>query len=120
MRSGRAIPMIALAAQHAPIERELREAMTRVFASGRYILGPEVEAFERAMASWHGVEHAIGCASGSDALVLSLLALGVGPGDEVLVPAFSFVATAEAVARVGARPVFLDIDARTFDLGDDI
>lgn len=117
--SRRAIPMIDLFREHAAIERELRAAIDRVLASGRFILGPEVEAFERALAEKLGAKHAIACASGSDALLLSLLAAGVKKGDEVLTTAFSFVATAEAIVRAGARPVFLDIDPHTYDLGDD-
>jgi dTDP-4-amino-4,6-dideoxygalactose transaminase len=85
-------------------------ATTRVIASGRYILGPEVEAFEREAAAYLGAPHAVACSSGTDALVLALRCLDVGPGDEVVVPAFTFIATAEAVARVGARPVFADVD----------
>lgn len=111
--------MIDLAREHAEIEGELRAAIDRVLASGRFILGPEVESFERALAAKLGVAEAVGCASGSDALVLALLAAGIGPGDEVLTTSFSFVATAEAIARIGAIPVFLDIDPKTYDLGDD-
>lgn len=111
--------MIDLFREHAPIEHELRAAIDRVLSSGRFILGPEVEAFELALAEKLGAKHAIACASGSDALLLSLLAAGVKKGDEVLTTAFSFVATAEAIVRAGARPVFLDIDPHTYDLGDD-
>jgi dTDP-4-amino-4,6-dideoxygalactose transaminase len=112
--------MIDLVREHAAIERDLRAAIDRVVASGRFILGPEVESFELALAEKLGVKHAIGCASGSDALLISLLASGVAPGDEVLTTAFSFVATGEAIARVGAVPVFLDIDPKTYDLGEDL
>lgn len=111
-----AIPLVDLAAQHAPLRAELLQAFERVLDSQSYILGPEVSAFEAEIAELIGVEHAIGVSSGTDALLLALTALGVGPGDEVLVPAFSFFATAGCVARVGARPVFVDIDPHTFNM----
>ncbi|HET8932895.1 MAG TPA: aminotransferase class I/II-fold pyridoxal phosphate-dependent enzyme, partial [Polyangiales bacterium] len=110
------IPLVDLAAQHAPLQPELSRAFERVLASQSFILGPEVSAFEAEIAAVIGVPHALGVSSGTDALLLSLLALGVGPGDEVIVPAFSFFATAGCVARVGARPVFVDIDPETFNI----
>lgn len=88
--------------------------LTEVAASGRYILGPEVEAFEREFAGYLGVRHCIGVANGTDAIQIALRALGVGPGDEVVVPSFTFYATAEAVANLGAAPVFCDVDPATF------
>jgi dTDP-4-amino-4,6-dideoxygalactose transaminase len=95
--------------------RELLDApISRVVDSGRFILGPEVETFEQEFAEYLGVGHVVGVGNGTDALVIALRALGVGPGDEVVVPSFTFYATAEAVVNVGARPVFCDIDAETF------
>src|SRR5690606_14178369 len=89
-------------------------AVKRVLASGRYILGPEGAALEKSIAEFVGVPHAVAMNSGTDALHLALRAAGVGPGDEVVVPGFTFVATAEAVSYTGAKPVFCDIDAATF------
>jgi dTDP-4-amino-4,6-dideoxygalactose transaminase len=103
-------------AQYAPFVPELKEAFARTLESGRFIFGPEVEAFEREAAEYLGVEQAIGVANGTDALVLVLDALGLGRGDEVVCPAFTFYATAEAIARRGATPVFADIDADTLNL----
>jgi dTDP-4-amino-4,6-dideoxygalactose transaminase len=108
--------MLDLDAQHRPILAEIKAAMDAVIQSQAFIMGPEVGEFEAQIASYLGVKHAIGCANGSDALVLALNALGVGPGDEVITTTFSFFATAGAVARVGADPVFVDIDPRTFNL----
>lgn len=110
------IPLVDVKAQYAPLIPELQERFAAVLESGRFILGPEVEAFEREAAAFLGVPHAIGVANGTDALVLSFEALGIGRGDEVLCPAFTFYATAEAVARTGATPVFADIDPTTLNL----
>jgi dTDP-4-amino-4,6-dideoxygalactose transaminase len=93
---------------------EIDEAISSVLDSGRFILGPEVEAFERELAAYVGVPYAIGVGNGTDALVIALRALGIGPGDDVVVPSFTFYATAEVVPHVGARPVFCDIDPETF------
>ena len=101
------------AAEHRALSTAIDAAVARVLASGRYILGPEVEALEGEVAAAVGAEHGVGVASGTDALALSLLALGVGPGDEVVVPAFTFFATVEAVLRIGAVPVFADVDPVT-------
>jgi dTDP-4-amino-4,6-dideoxygalactose transaminase len=110
------IPMLDLGPQHAPLAEALRGAAARVIASGRFILGGEVAAFEREVASRLGVEAAIGVSSGSDALVSMLLAAGVGAGDEVVTTPYSFFATVEAIVRVGARPVFADVDPDTLNL----
>jgi dTDP-4-amino-4,6-dideoxygalactose transaminase len=110
------IPHVDVKAQYAPFVPELQAAFARTLESGRFILGPEVEGFEREAAASLGAAHAVGVANGTDALVLVLDALGIGRGDEVICPAFTFFATAEAVARTGARPVFADIDPRTLNL----
>ena len=110
------IPLIDVKAQYAPLIPELEERFSAVLESGRFIFGPEVEAFEREAAAYLGVPHAIGVANGTDALVLALDALGIGRGDEVICPSFTFYATAEAIARVGATPVFADIDPVTLNL----
>jgi dTDP-4-amino-4,6-dideoxygalactose transaminase len=110
------IPLIDVKAQYAPLIPELEERFSAVLESGRFIFGPEVEAFEREAAAFLGVPHAVGVANGTDALVLSLEALGIGRGDEVVCPAFTFYATAEAIARVGATPVFADIDPVSLNL----
>lgn len=102
------VPMLDLVAEHAPYRGELIAAFERVLDSGRFVLGPEVEAFEREIAAWIGVPHAIGVSNGSDALLLALQAVGVGPEDEVICPTFTFFATAGAVARLGGKPVFVD------------
>jgi dTDP-3-amino-3,4,6-trideoxy-alpha-D-glucose transaminase len=96
-----------------PYQDRLAEALARVARDGRYILGPEVEAFEREFADYLGVRHCVGVANGTDALTIALRALGVGPGDEVVMPSFTFYATAEAALSMGARPVFCDIDPDT-------
>ena len=103
-------------AQYAPLIPELQEAFARTLETGRFIFGPEVEAFEAEAAAALGVPHAIGVANGTDALLLALEAMGVGRGDEVICPSFTFYATAEAIARVGATPVFADIDPATSNL----
>ncbi len=113
------IPLVDVKAQYAPFIPELKERFAEVLDSGRFIFGPEVEAFERESAAYLGVPHAIGVANGTDALVLALEAMGVQRGDEVICPAFTFYATAEAIARVGATPVFADIDPVTLNLDPD-
>jgi dTDP-4-amino-4,6-dideoxygalactose transaminase len=115
----RQIPMLDLAGEYCEIRNEIDEAVQRVLDSGNFILGDEVEAFEHEVADYLGVRHAIGVASGSDALLLALMALGVGPGDKVITTPFSFFATASCIVRLGATPVFCDIDPRTFDLDPD-
>jgi dTDP-4-amino-4,6-dideoxygalactose transaminase len=111
-----AIPLVDVRAQYAPLQAELERRIGEVLGSGRFILGPEVRAFEAEAASYLGVRETVGVGNGTDALVLVLDALGVGPGDEVICPAFTFFATAEAIARRGATPVFADIDAATLNL----
>ena len=111
-----AIPMVDPGAEYRLMKPEIDEAVLRVLGSGRYILGPEGEAFEREIAAYVGVPHAAGCNSGTDALHLPLVAAGIGPGDEVIVPAFTFFATAEAVSYTGAKPVFVDVDPGTFNM----
>ena len=110
------IPMIDLAAQHAEIEEELLQGFAEVMASGRFVLGEPVTGFETELAKLCEARHCVSCNSGTDALWLALRALDVGPGDAVLCPAFSFFATAASIVRVGATPVFADIDPATFNL----
>jgi dTDP-4-amino-4,6-dideoxygalactose transaminase len=111
-----AIPHVDVKAQYAPLIPELKDAFARTLESGRFIFGPEVEAFEREAAALLGVQETVSCANGTDALVLVLDAMGIGPGDEVVCPSFTFYATAEAIARRGATPVFAEIDASTLNL----
>jgi dTDP-4-amino-4,6-dideoxygalactose transaminase len=108
--------MVDPAAEYRSLKGAIDAAVGRVLASGRYVLGPEGEALERELAAYTGAAHAIGCNSGTDALHLPLVAAGIGAGDEVIVPAFTFFATAEAVSYTGAKPVFADVDPATFNL----
>jgi len=110
------IPHVDVHAQYAPLIPELKDAFARTLETGRFIFGPEVEAFEREAAEKLGTADTVSCANGTDAIVLVLDAMGIGPGDEVICPAFTFYATAEAIARRGATPVFADIDAVTLNL----
>jgi dTDP-4-amino-4,6-dideoxygalactose transaminase len=111
-----AIPLCDLQAQYTELRPQLEEAACRVLASGQVILGPDVAALEKEIAGYCGSGHAVGCASGTDALLLGVQALGIGPGDEVILPPFTFFATVGAVCRSGARPVFADIDPATYNL----
>jgi dTDP-4-amino-4,6-dideoxygalactose transaminase len=110
------VPLLDLQRQYEQVRAEVLAAVGRVCASQHYILGPEVEAFERELADFCGARDAVGCASGTDALWLALAAAGVQPGDQVLTTPFSFFASASAIVRCGARPVFADIDPATFNL----
>jgi len=110
------VPMLDVNRQNAPLLEEISTAMTDVARSGAFVHGPACGEFEAAMADYCGTQHAIGCASGSDALLLALMVLGIGPGDEVVIPSFTFFATASAVTRLGAKPVFADILPETFNL----
>ncbi|MGH2905530.1 MAG: DegT/DnrJ/EryC1/StrS family aminotransferase [Solirubrobacterales bacterium] len=110
------IPLFDTASQLLPLRGELDRAVARVLDSGRYILGPEVSAFEEEFATYVDAEHAVGVGNGTDALMLALRAVGVLPGDDVVVPSFSFYASAEAIAAIGARPVFCDVDPHTFNV----
>lgn len=110
------IPFIDLGVQHRQVEPEIRRNLEKVIRSARYILGPDVKEFEEEMAHYHGVGHAVGVASGTDALLLSLNAAGIGPGDEVITTPFTFVATAEVILHAGATPVFVDIEEGTFNI----
>jgi dTDP-4-amino-4,6-dideoxygalactose transaminase len=110
------IPLTDIKAQYQPLLEEVRQAVDGVLERGQFILGPEVRAFEEETAAFVGAAQAVGVANGTDALVLVLDALGVGPGDEVICPSFTFYATAESIARRGAMPVFADIDPATLNL----
>src|SRR5688572_4079190 len=111
-----AVPMLDVSRENRRLRQQIDAAIAEVCESGAFVHGPACAKFEAAMARYCGAEHAIGCASGSDALLLALVVLGVGPGDEVIVPSFTFFATASAVWRLGARPVFADIVPETFNL----
>src|SRR5271157_5851632 len=110
------VPLLDVRRQNLPLEAELTEAFRRVLYSGRFILGPEVERFEHQAAAVAGARFGIGMSSGTDAILVALMALGIGPGDEVICPTFTFFATAGCIARVGATPVFADSCAESFNI----
>ncbi len=110
------IPFIDLKAQYHALRDPIQDRIQKVLEHGQYIMGPEVEELEKKLAEFVGCKHALAVSSGTDAAVISLMALGIGPGDEVIVPAFSFVATAEVVLLVGATPVFVDIEPETYNI----
>src|SRR6266550_8488694 len=110
------VPLLDLQAQYAMLHKEVRVALERVFESQQFVLGAEGQALEEELARYCQAKFAIGCASGSDALLLALMSRGIGEGDEVITTSFTFFATAAAIARLGARPVFADIDERTFNM----
>src|SRR5215470_7670879 len=110
------VPLLDLQAQYASIRTDVHQAIERVMDSQRFVLGEEVRELEKSIAEYCRTKHAVGCASGSDALLLALMALDLKPGDEVITTPFSFFATAAAIVRLGARPVFVDIDPQSYNL----
>jgi len=110
------VPLLDVGRGNAPHREEFLEAIGKVIDSGRFFFGPDVEELEREIAAYSQVENAIGCASGSDALLLALMALEIGPGDEVIVPSFTFFASVSCITRLGATPVFVDIRSDTFNI----
>src|SRR5580693_6060257 len=112
----RTVPLLDLTAQHHQIRDEILAHVTRVVDSQKFILGDEVKQLEQAIAPYCGAKYAIGCASGSDALFLALLALDIQPGDEVVTTPYTFFATVGAICRAGATPVFVDVEPETFNM----
>ncbi len=110
------VPLLDVSRSHDHLREEILDALAQVVNSGRFLYGPQVTELEKEVADYCGVRHAVGCASGSDALLLSLMLLDLQPGDEVIVPSFTFFATASAVTRLGATPVFVDVDPDTYNL----
>src|SRR5210317_264712 len=110
------IPFFDLAAQQERIKQQINENIQAVLSHGQYILGPEVHELEERLCEYTGAKYCITCANGTDALQIALMAIGVGPGDEVITPAFSYIATAEATALIGARPIYVDVDPVTFNI----
>ena len=114
------IPFIDLKTQYRNIEDKIKSRINTVLEHGQYIMGPEVKELEGKLAEYVGVKHAIGCSSGTDALLIALMALNVGPGDEVIVPDFSFFATSEVVSFLGAKPIFVDVDPETYNMNPEL
>ena len=114
------IPFFDLAAQQAVIKSQIDENISKVLAHGKYILGPEVAELEERLCEYTGAKYCITCANGTDALQIALMAIGVGPGDEVITPAFSYIATAEATALLGATPIYVDVDPVTFNINPEL
>jgi dTDP-4-amino-4,6-dideoxygalactose transaminase len=112
----KSVPLLDLRAQHRQIREEVLAEIVRVVDSQKFILGEDVQKLEQEVAEYSGTKYAVGCASGSDALFLALMALEIGPGDEVLTTPYTFFATAGAISRIGAIPVFADVEERTFNL----
>src|SRR5207253_18584 len=110
------VPLLDLQAQYQPLRDAILGAITRVCDSQRFIMGPEVNGLESELAAQRGIRHAIAVSSGTGALLLALMALGIGPGDEVVTTTYSFFATAGCVVRLGAKPVLVDIDRATFNI----
>ena len=110
------IPLIDLGAQHQPLMKEINSSIKEIFENSSFIKGPTLQKFEKEFAKFIGTKYAVGVASGTDALHLSLMALGIGPGDEVIIPVNTFISTAYAALYVGAKPVFVDIDENTYNV----
>lgn len=107
---------INLKTQQRRIKEQLDANIQRVLSHGSYIMGPEIKEIEKKLAAYVGAKHAIGCASGTDALLMALMAYGIGPGDAIFTSPFTFIATAEVISLLGATPVFVDVDPRTFNI----
>ncbi|MEZ6094890.1 MAG: DegT/DnrJ/EryC1/StrS family aminotransferase [Pirellulaceae bacterium] len=114
------VPLLDVSRDNQPLRDELIDAMVRVFDSGQYIGGPDCQSFEQSIAQVCDTKYAVGCASGSDALLLALMALDIGPGDEVILPSFTFFATASCVSRLGATPVFVDVDIESYNIAPEL
>src|SRR6266851_203950 len=110
------IAFVDLQAQYRELKGAIDRSIQRVLDHGQFILGPEVKELEKRLAAFTGAKHCITCASGTDALLIALMALGVKPGDEVITPAFTFIATAEVIVLLGATPIFVDVEERTCNL----
>lgn len=120
MSETKGVPLLDTTRIPKACRQELRDVFDKILDSGQFILGPEVDRFEEILAAYLGTRHAIGVSSGTDALILSLMTLGIGPGDEVICPSFTFFATAGAIWRVGARPVFVDIEPKSFNINPEL